>query len=406
MRRRWRLFLLLGVLVALVAGLTVDVWTRWQFESVLARMESRYGSLHGRTLVAPPVAEEYNSARFVRAAAALTVRPSARPYGVLMASARGFEKLPESSIVPGDLQAFVDANTEAMRLAGQAIDRHQSGWDADYSDAGNGYAPRLLDVRTLSDAIAFAALLDRKAGRADEASRKTAAGLAVAASIRHEPSLISQLIRIAIATQQCEAVESLIAGSEPSKAALETLARTLGENGETDPMRVGLLAELSHGHGELVAMERQPLGRIGRPFMRLAKIHYLREMERLIELQAGPRPLPPFPEAPRYGRLDWRRLTDDFLPGLRRAIDSGELHNSVLGVTGIGVALRRYRLDRGSYPDQLSALVPEYLTRLPIDPVTGRPPAYARSGAGFTLKAETVRKDSSANAALEWVVGK
>ena len=66
----------------------------------------------------------------------------------------------------------------------------------------------------------------------------------------------------------------------------------------------------------------------------------------------------------------------------------GIKHNSVLGVTEIGVALRRYRLDRGSYPDELSALVPAYLARLPIDPVTGRPPVYARSGAGFTLKAE------------------
>ena len=70
----------------------------------------------------------------------------------------------------------------------------------------------------------------------------------------------------------------------------------------------------------------------------------------------------------------------------------------------IGVALRRYRLDRGSYPDELSALVPAYLTRLPIDPITGRPPAYARRDAGFTLKAEPIRKDSSTNTALEWVV--
>ena len=95
-----------------------------------------------------------------------------------------------------------------------------------------------------------------------------------------------------------------------------------------------------------------------------------------------------FRTSPRYARLGLalaRRRA--FVPGLERAIDSGDMHNSVLGVTEIGVALRRYRLDRGSYPDELSALVPAYLARLPIDPVTGRPPAYARSGAGFTLKA-------------------
>jgi hypothetical protein len=401
-RQRLRLFLLLGILVALVTGISLDRWTRRQLDRELARMEERYGSLRGPTLVAPPVGVEYNSARFVRAASALTVRPGGATYGRLLASVKSFEKQPPSSTVPPDLQAFVDANTEAMRLAGEAIERHQASWDADY--AGGGDVPRLLDIRTLSDAIALAALLDRNAGRDDEASRKTAAGFAVAASLRHEPSLISQLIRIAIVTRQCEAAGGLIAGSEPSKTALETLARTLADNRETDPLRVGLLAELRYGHGELVAMERQLLGRIGRPFLRLARIHYLREMERLIEIQAGPRPYPPFPGRPHYGRLNWKRFAARFVGGLERAIVSGDKHNSVLRVTEIGVALRRHRLDRGTYPDELSALVPAYLPRLPIDPVTGRPPVYARSGAGFTLKAETVSTESRTNAPLEWVV--
>ena len=226
----------------------------------------------------------------------------------------------------------------------------------------------------------------------------------MAASIRHEPSLIPQLIRIVVATQHCDGARALIAGSEPSKAALDTLARILGDNRETDPLRVGLLAELRYGSDQLAEMERQPLGRIGRPFVRLAKVHHLREMERLIELQAGPRPHPPFP-VPFLGRLDWRRFSVNF-PGLQRAIDSGDQYNSVLGVAELGVALRRYRLDRGSYPAELSALVPAYLPRLPIDPVTGRPPVYERRGAGFTLKAQPIRKDSTPNAALEWTVVK
>ena len=72
---------------------------------------------------------------------------------------------------------------EDADFAGAVLVEHAVGdrtqWDADY--AGDGYVPRLLDIRTLSDAIAVAALLDRTAGRADEASRKTAAGFAVAA---------------------------------------------------------------------------------------------------------------------------------------------------------------------------------------------------------------------------------
>src|SRR5436189_234120 len=79
------------------------------------RMEARYGSLRGPTLVAPPVGAEYNSARYVRAAAALTVRPNPSSYGMAMAYLRDFEKRPGSSEAPRDVQTFLDANTDAMR---------------------------------------------------------------------------------------------------------------------------------------------------------------------------------------------------------------------------------------------------------------------------------------------------
>ena len=46
------------------------------------------------------------------------------------------------------------------------------------------------------------------------------------------------------------------------------------------------------------------------------------------------------------------------MPGLRRAADTGEYFTTVIGVTQLGVALRIYRLDHGTYPADLSALVP------------------------------------------------
>jgi len=302
-------------------------------------------------------------------------------------------------------------------LALEARTRHQASWDADY--ASGWKMPSLLDIRTLGNALVYAAILDIKRGRHDDASANVAAGLAVAASLRREPGLLAQLIRVAVALQQCEAVRSLVIRSEPSTDALAALSRALVESRETDPMRVALRAELALQNAAFLKIERGEatdtfgvrkspfwFGRIGRPWVRLARLHYLQEMERLIDVEGGPRPRPPFPDRPRYARWDWRSLGSGFLAGLERAVESGDTHNSVLGVTEIGVALRRHRLDRGSYPDELSALVPAYLARLPIDPVTGRPPAYARSGAGFTLKAQPIRKDAGANAALEWVVAR
>lgn len=418
--RRVRLLLIIGLSAVGLIWIGLDVWAGRRVNREFARLEKRYGRLDGRSIVAAPVAVEFNSARFVRAAVELTVRPAANTsYSKLAASATSFEQQTARSAEPEDVRTFVASNRDAIQLALAGRTRRQASWDADY---GSGWrVPSLLDLRTLGSALAYAAILDIKRERHEDAAANVAAGLTVAASLRREPGLLAQLIRIAVALQQCEAVKSLIIRSEPSAGALEALAAALVDSRETDPMRVGLRGELALQNTVFLKIERGEAtdtfnvggssfpfwaGRIGRPFVRLARHRYLQEMERLIDIEGGPRPRPPFLNHPRYAPWDWRWLGSSFLPGLERAVDSGDQHNSVLGVTEIGVALRRYRLDRGSYPDELSALVPTYLTRLPVDSVTGRPPAYGRSGTGFTLKAEVIRKDSSTNGALEWVVAR
>ena len=50
--------------------------------------------------------------------------------------------------------------------------------------------------------------------------------------------------------------------------------------------------------------------------------------------------------------------------------------------TAVMIALERYYLDHGSYPDTLSVLVPEHLAVLPVDPWTGEPLRYRPIGEG------------------------
>lgn len=72
-------------------------------------------------------------------------------------------------------------------------------------------------------------------------------------------------------------------------------------------------------------------------------------------------------------------------PGLT---DVGDAWTASLSRTAIAVALRRFRLERGAYPERLDELTPPYLETLPIDPFTGRPPEYARAGDGFELRTQ------------------
>jgi hypothetical protein len=53
----------------------------------------------------------------------------------------------------------------------------------------------------------------------------------------------------------------------------------------------------------------------------------------------------------------------------------------------IAVALERYRADNGSYPERLELLVPEYVSRLPVDPWSSKPYIYEPHERDFVLTA-------------------
>jgi len=55
----------------------------------------------------------------------------------------------------------------------------------------------------------------------------------------------------------------------------------------------------------------------------------------------------------------------------------------VMGTTAL--ALKLYCAEHGQYPDSLNQLIPEYLEKLPVSPVSGKPLAYQSDGKGFTL---------------------
>jgi hypothetical protein len=126
--------------------------------------------------------------------------------------------------------------------------------------------------------------------------------------------------------------------------------------------------------------------RLVRPLVRWAHARYLEEARLLLDVQTGARPRPSWPEEanpPPWALID--RASHTFTIGLRRTIETGDDFTRQLGAAELVVALRRSKLDRGSYPEDLSALVPAYLPHVPVDPSTGKPPVFTRDDEGFTL---------------------
>jgi hypothetical protein len=330
---------------------------------------------------------------------------------------------PVPSPVPAELRAFADANRDAIRIISDIRSRRQVDWDVSFRDWSN--VP-LNSIRILFDAIHITALMDLEAGRADDAAQMIVSSLGISAAIRQEPTLfwLMHVFRWSLT-----ALRELVSAGTPSAAALEDLARWLVENRAPDFGHGLLLAQMRMGNAVLARLERGdvdpltaeiiypmswpdwpkvfmgPAAQIGRPLVRTARLRYLRYMDRVLDVQEGPRPRPvlPEPEPPKPWALVDRlvgRVTGDEWD----YIDSSDDFASELAVAELGVALRRYKLDRGAYPESLSALTPAYLDRLPIDPYTGTPPAYVRVDEGFTLRARSSNPHAVKWLALEWTV--
>ena len=413
--RRWKLFVLVSPLVLLVAYFAADMWTGRRVNQAAARFDARYGGLSIRHLTTAPVPAANNRARLVRAASALTVPMSPAAATALKSVTRTSDMTP----VPAELRAFVEANKRAVSMLADAGLRAESSWEIEYVDPSN--APPFMELRLLGQAVYVAALLEIEGGRPDEAAKYIASGLAMAASLRQEPNLVAQLIRIAITFQQFDVIQRLITHTEVSKTSLDELARRLEENRSPDPMRVGLLSEVRMGHAMLTRLEQGrvedglpgpgpspwsgPRARLLRPFVRIAHASYLEHVEQLLEWQGGPRPRSPFKQPGRLPLVG--SLIDGLIAALERSVVTGDDFNSVLGATQLAVALRRHRVDRGVYPDDLAALAPAYLSAIPVNPFTGKPPVYAQKAAGFTLTAPQSRTHVPASPPTpEWTVNR
>ena len=58
---------------------------------------------------------------------------------------------------------------------------------------------------------------------------------------------------------------------------------------------------------------------------------------------------------------------------------------TTLDLAGLACALEKYRIETGSYPDELEMLVPKFVSKIPHDIVTGEPLKYRRDGAEYLL---------------------
>jgi hypothetical protein len=237
--------------------------------------------------------------------------------------------------------------------------------------------------------------------------------LNLSATIGDEPTLISQLVRIAYDQMAVESTLRVVGQTvAPPRSLADLQARLLQESdvpwflygvrGERatyfdllDKLATGEIKQGDLGGDNadfLQTLKDRALGIVSQPFYRHNQALGLRLLTEVVEL--AKRTTWEQPEL-----LDrWNDTLFETCKGKRQngmvslmmpAFDSAALacyrNACYLRCTAVAAACERYRQDAGQWPDTIDALVPRYLAELPLDPYTGQQLHFKRNPDGVVV---------------------
>lgn len=320
-------------------------------------------------------------------------------------------KDPELAAFLGERQALIAALKRASAMTACSFDRDSAG-----SDMASMLLPDLARFRTAARLLAADARWKAAAGRAGEALESIAAIDRMAAHVGAQPMMVSALVAISIENISAEALEGVLVDAAPSAAELAPvmkenpvlyermmyrslkgeeafgltmfadvaegtgLVETLDaftSNGPTEggtnlrylvsPWRVFLAADDLASYRRYLDGIRAKLGQ--NIAGRLEGKTSLREgLARVRELQAEIIANPGGP------------LTRLLPPGMTRIIEAMIRAEARQRLTKLAVAISAYRAKNGKWPEQASALVPEFIAEIPNDPFDDKPLRFKKTG--------------------------
>ena len=320
-----------------------------------------------------------------------------------------------------------DATVEELRQAAQ-LPYARFPLEYGKENPANILLPHLSPMRKAAELLSLRATAELQTGHSDQALADIQLGHYLAGALHHEPILISQLVRIAMLQAVLQPVWEGLADhrwSEPQLVALEdTLAQDdgladyqLAIHGEiafdTGLIRYfhhhpeefyKLLHELtdSNGNGN-DGFDNHPSGLQSIAYY-LLKTHpipagwyYQNQLVcvRLLENHLAAADLPGHTLSPALTRQAdaaaeqtqtypslFNILARMIAPAIGPTARKFANNQSSLDLARIAIALERYRLTHGQFPDTLAVLAPQYLPSVPNDVINGQPLHYRLAADG------------------------
>ncbi|HEX7859817.1 MAG TPA: hypothetical protein VF773_05810 [Verrucomicrobiae bacterium] len=306
----------------------------------------------------------------------------------------------------------IENNQETLEILAEALKLNGARYPLTFQGNIQTIPPHLAELKKLANLLRYAAANAATNGEAERTFEALRNGFLLAGTLRNEPLMISELVRIACAAialhslefalhhvsfteEQLKELDQALQGSEVdcSRSRFRALAgeRTLGIRG-FDLIRSGQLTQPAPGTTKERASAGlyKMLGIIDRD-----EREYLAMMEGLIAAMTNG-----FPSAYQQTEALEKELDRRYSSGLRRlcahtrgvfpafakAVRKEAALLTQIRCARAAITVERYRVaHEGSLPDDLNALVPTFLAEILRDPVKGESLVYFETGTGYQI---------------------
>jgi hypothetical protein len=314
------------------------------------------------------------------------------------------------------ITALVQKNEAAWKSLQEGAGFEQARYPMDLNLGADTLLPHLAKIKRAAQFTQLRAILAADNKQPQEAVDSILLSLAVAQSLKNEPVLISQLVRVAANAIDVVSLEYTLNSVALSPADLERLsaafAKAESENSEGTAFTRALVAERVSAIAFLDLPPEKMEAQLGRnenvndgspkiPVSRMIKdlksqrAFFAETFDHALGMRSEA-----FPQrlkqdeyiTSRIGEAKARELflCQTWLAGLGKVTAREARGLSNLRLAQAAIALERFRQESGAYPDSLGALVPKFLPQVPQDPTNGAKIHYQKSGAGYEVTSTAI----------------
>jgi hypothetical protein len=310
---------------------------------------------------------------------------------------------PLPSAVKSALTDFLQHNQDALQFFGQAAQYEQSRYPVDFTK--NAGLPYLQGVNNGGKLCEMAAILDAENGDGKRAGDEVVMALTLARSLKAEPVIISQLVRVAGILFAETALNQSVNRTTLPPESLSALAQMFRDMEQYDASGEGFYRALVGEKVMDVALlnNRKQLLREEAKIPRLvdyvnnnANLRAEQDFAKSTFQQLMTASQDVFPnrlksfndvlqERASEARDQGLLLSANYLGGFGNLVERQARGVAALRLAMTAIALEQYRTSHNRYPDNLSGLVPAYLDAPLTDPFDGHPLRYRKQAAGYVL---------------------